>query len=144
MRPPLRRESLGGGWAAKRSAGMIVSQGQAKQFFVAKIVAQAAHEGHPLSDNERWMLSFSESDPQFVVDPARVAALEAEIPDLEYEAKVAGLVKRACAADVASNPNSLAEYKEAFAVLKEGDHYLMIMLKQGLAKWLRPWWALFW
>jgi hypothetical protein len=38
----------------------------------------------------------------------------------------------------------LAEYKEAFAVLKEGDHYLMIMLKQGLAKWLRPWWALFW
>ena len=60
---------------------MFASQGQAKRFFVDRITAQAAKEGQPLSENERWMLSFSESDPQFVVDPARVAALEAEIPD---------------------------------------------------------------
>ena len=75
---------------------MFASQGQAKRFFVEKIVAQATREGRPLSENERWMLSFSESDPEFVVDATRVRALEAEIPDAEYERKVAGLADRAC------------------------------------------------
>jgi len=123
---------------------MFTSQGQAKRFFVDKIVAQASREGQPLSDNERWMLSFSESDPEFVVDHSRVAALAAEIPDAEYEKKVAGLAKRACASDIASNPDALTTYSDAFQVLNKGDHYILIMLKDGLAKWLRPWWAFWW
>lgn len=63
---------------------MFSSQGQAKRFFVEKIVAQAAPEGHPLSVNERQMLSFSESDPEFVVDPVLVTTLAAEISDEDY------------------------------------------------------------
>ena len=86
---------------------MFASQGQAKRFFADKIAAQATREGHPLSENERWMLSFSESDPEFVVDHSRVTALAAEIPDAQYEDKVAGLAQRACASDIASNPRSL-------------------------------------
>jgi hypothetical protein len=123
---------------------MFPTQGQAKRFFVDRIIAQAAKEGRPLSENERWMLSFSESDPEFVVDPARVTALAAEIPDAEYEAKVSGLIERACAADIASHPDVLPTYKEAFAVLNQGDHYLLVMLKRGLARWVRPWWAFSW
>ncbi len=122
---------------------MFTSQGQAKRFFVDKIVAQAAKEGHLLSENERWMLSFSESDPEFTVDHTRVAALAAELPDAEYEEKVAGLARRACAADMASHPDALATYREALRVLREGDHYIVIMLDAGLARLLRPWWA-FW
>ena len=122
---------------------MFSSQGQAKRFFVEKIVAQATREGRRLSDNERWMLSFSEADPEFVVDVARVRALEAEIPDSEYEQKVAGLAERAYATDIDADPDALASYKEALRVLSQGDHYILVMLRQGLSRRLRPWWA-FW
>ncbi len=122
---------------------MFTSQGQAKRFLAEKIVAQAAHEGRPLSENEQWMLEFSESDPGFVVDPARVAAFEREIPDDQYEDRIAGLIERACAADIAANPEARGQYKEALRVLNEGDHYLGIIAKRGLGRSLRPWWA-FW
>jgi hypothetical protein len=122
---------------------VFASQGQAKRFFVDKLIAQASREGRPLSENERWMLSFSESDPEFVVDPARVRALEAEIPDAEYEEKVAGLAERAYESDLVSDPEAMATYKEAFRVLSQGDHYILVMLGQGLSRRLRPWWA-FW
>ncbi len=123
---------------------MFATQTQAKQFFADKVIAQAAKEGVPLSENECWMLRFSESDPDFKVDMTRVTALAAEIPDAEYEAKVAGLLKRACASDAASGSDGVAPYKEAYAVLKRGDHYILVMVRQGLQKWLRPWWALLW
>ena len=122
---------------------MFTSQWQAKRFLVEEIVAQAAKEGHPLSENERWMLSFSESDSTFVVDHDRVAELSAEIPDDEYEDKITGLIERACAEAAGSRPEAVALYKEAFTVLNQGDHYLSIMLARGLSRWLRPWWA-FW
>ena len=122
---------------------MFASQGHAKRFFVDKIIAQASREGRPLSENERWMLSFSEFDPDFVVDVARVRALEAEIPDAEYEKKVAGLAERAYESDLASDPEASSTYKEAFRVLGQGDHYILVMLGQGLSRRLRPWWA-FW
>jgi hypothetical protein len=60
---------------------VFTSQGQAKRFFVGRIVTQAARDGRPLSDAEQWMLSFSESDPEFVVDPARVERVQNEITD---------------------------------------------------------------
>ena len=122
---------------------MFTSQGQAKRFLAEKIVAQAAHEGRPLSENEQWMLGFSESDPEFVVDLARIAAFEREIPDDQYEEKIAGLIERACEVEIDANPQARAQYKEALRVLNEGDHYLAIMAERGLGRCLRPWWA-FW
>ena len=135
-----RRRSLS---AIRWAAVMFSSQAQAKRFFVEKIVGQATREGRPLSENERWMLSYSESDPEFVVDLARVHALESEIPDAEYERKVAGLAERACMTDIASDPDALATYQDALQILSQGDHYILVMLKQGLSRRLRPWWA-FW
>jgi hypothetical protein len=41
---------------------MLSTQGQAKRFFVERIVAQAALEQLPLSDAQRRMLSWSESE----------------------------------------------------------------------------------
>ena len=122
---------------------MFASEGQAKRFFVEKIVAQARREARPLSENEQWMLSFSESDPEFAVDITRVQALESEISDAEYERKVAGLAERSYENDVASDPEALATYTEALQVLSRGDHYILVMLRQGLSRRLRPWWA-FW
>ena len=89
------------------------------------------------------MLSFSESDPEFVVNPALVSKLAAEISDKEYEAKVAGLLKRAYQRDVARDSAERDTYREAYAVLSQGDHYLLIMINQALGRQLRPCWA-FW
>ncbi len=99
--PQLKRDPLGGG---PRGVQVFTSQGQAKRFFVDKIVAQAVREGHPLSES--------------------------------------GLAVRAYAADIASNPDAGPTYREAFHVLNQGDHYILMML-EGLSRRLRPWWA-FW
>lgn len=122
---------------------IFTTQGQAKRFFVDKIAAQAAREGTPLSDAERQMLSFSESDPEFVVDPALVGKLQAEISDEDYEAKVAGLIERSWKRDVEADSDAGNVYREALTMLSQGDHYLLIMLRRALRKRLRPWWA-FW
>ena len=89
------------------------------------------------------MLGFSESDPEYVVDPALVDRLASEISDDDYEAKVAALIKRAWKHDVESDPNARETYREALAVLNEGDHYIVIMIDRALGRESRPWWA-FW
>ena len=122
---------------------MFTSQGQAKRFFVDKIVDQARIDGTPLSDAEREMLSFSESGPEFVVNPALVEKLGAEISDQDYETKVAGLLERSWKREVKADSKAADLYREAFAVLSQGDHYLLVMLKRALGLQLRPWWA-FW
>jgi hypothetical protein len=120
------------------------TEGQAKRFFVEKIVAQAAFEDLPLSDVERRMLSWSESDPEFTVDDALPRGLESEISDDDYEARVAGLVARAYRRDLAIDRSASHRYKEAYSVLKQGDHYLLIMIDRGLKRYLRPWWKFSW
>jgi hypothetical protein len=112
------------------------SQSDAKRFFVDRIVAEAAAELKPLSDSERQMLSFSESDPEFIVEPALVNKLAAEISDEDYERKIAGLLERAYQRDLARDT-----YREAYMVLNQGDHYLLIVINQALRRQLRPWWA---
>ena len=111
---------------------MFASQSQAKRFFVEKIVAQAELEGIPLSDAERQMLSFSESDPEFIVDPAVVQRLEAEISDEDYEAKVAGLVQRSYEREFEEDHGTREMYREAHRVLSQGDHYLLVMIDRVL------------
>lgn len=120
---------------------MFTSQGQAKRFFVEKILAQAKAEGQPLSEAEQWMLSFSESDPEFTVEPTMVERLATEIADDESETKIAGLIERECAGAVETNRAALDSYRQAYATLSQGDHYLLIMLKRGLSRWQAPWLA---
>ena len=108
------------------------TQGEAKRFFVDRILAQASRDDVPLSDNERWMLGFSESDPEFVVDPERLSAFEAEIPDQAFEAKVARLIRRAYEHDLELDSEARAVYRDARDSLSRGDHYLLVMIDQAL------------
>ena len=123
---------------------MFSTEGQAKRFFVERIVAQATFEQLPLSVAEQRMLSWSESDPEYKVDVALPAQLQAEISDESYEAKIAGLVQRAYERDAASDTGVSQRYKDAYAVLKQGDHYVLIMIERGLKRYLRPWWRFSW
>jgi hypothetical protein len=122
------------------------SQTDAKTFFVDKIVDEARAEGQPLSDDEQWMLRFSESDPGFIVDLERVERLEAAISDSAYEDKIVGLLQRCYERDAESDADAQSLYREASTTLHQGDHYLLVMIDQVLGpvtqgsrgpKWVR-------
>lgn len=105
---------------------------EAKEFFVAAILAQASREGLALSENEQWMLRFSESDPLFVVDADRLREFESETASPAYEAKVAGLVRRAYEHDIQLNSEARRVFREARKCLGRGDHYVLVMIDAAL------------
>lgn len=117
----------------------FVSQTEAKRFLVSRVVEQAAREGAGLSEAERHMLSWSESDADFQPNLDLAAALEEEISREEYEAKVSGLLRRAFETAGESEQNL---FREAQARLNEGDHYILVMAESAIAPSKRPWWQL--
>jgi hypothetical protein len=92
---------------------------------------------------EATMLSWSESDPDFVVDPELPERLAAEISDEEYEKKITGLPVRRLAAEVRQDPAAEALWKHATEVLRQGDHYILVMLDVAGGSRLKRWWQ-FW
>ena len=99
--------------------------------------AQARVERMPLSDAERQMLSWSESDRDFMVDPRLPNQLASEMSDEDYETKVVGLLARSFAADVAASPETQGQWKQAAEVLHEGDHYILVMLDKAVGHRLK-------
>jgi hypothetical protein len=80
------------------------------------------------------MLSISESDPDCVVNPVLADQLAEEISDEEYEAKAFGLLERSWTRDVASDDIARHSYRKAYAVLSEGNHYLLVMIDRALGR----------
>ena len=119
------------------------SQTELKQFLVRQVIQQADAEGVSLSEGERRMLSWSESDPDSVVDTRIAEQLGLPTSDEEYEEKISGLLARRYAADVTSNPHAAAQWKQAIECLEEGDHYILIMVERALGRRLKQWWQ-FW
>ena len=122
---------------------MVRTQSEAKRFFVDKVVAQARLERVSLSDAEHQMLSWSESDPDLVIDPRVPEQLASEMSDDEYERKVVGLLARSFAADVAVSSTAEGQWKQAAEVLHEGDHYILVMVDEAVGGRLKRWWQ-FW
>jgi hypothetical protein len=127
---------------------VIRSQTEAKRFFVEKIVAQARAEQVRISEAEYQMLSWSESDPEYVVDPGLPDRLASEISDEEYESKIAGLLERGLAAEVRTNSEAQDQWNQAADVLDQGDHYIGIMVDRAMASQqtrtqVKRWWE-FW
>jgi hypothetical protein len=122
---------------------MVHTQAEAKRFFAEKLIERARSEGVSLSAAERWMLLFSESDPEFDVDPRRVDELASEMSDEDYESKIAGLLERRYAADVATDMGARAVWQQAHSVLAQGDHYIQIMIDRAVGGNLKRWWE-FW
>ncbi len=114
-------------------------QSEAKRYFVARIVAEATAQGIPLSPAEQYMLSWSESDPHLTQDPGLTAAFGDETNDTEFENKVVRLIREANAHDLKLQPTARARWRDAYAVLNEGDHYLLVMLRDALGWRLKKW-----
>ncbi len=121
----------------------MMTQAEARQFFIGKILDQASIEGVSLSGNERSMLDWSEVEPGCVNDPGIAAGLAAEMSDEAYEEKIAGLLGRAIAREVNLDPRAEQRYQQASSVLSTGDFYLGIIVQEALARRPRKWWK-FW
>jgi hypothetical protein len=106
------------------------TQTDAKQFLVARVIEQATSEGVHLSDAERHMLSWSESDPDFTPDFDLAEA--PEVAEAVFEPKMAALIRHAYDRDCRLNGQAALMYDEALAKLSEGDHYISVIVEQAL------------
>lgn len=123
---------------------MFHTQSEARAFFEQRIREQADAERLSLSSDERLMLRWSESEPESVADPALAERLTSQISDDQYEEKIAGLVTRSYAADIARDPTAKKRWADAFRVLSQGDHYILIAINRALGPKFTPWWKLRW
>ena len=101
---------------------------QAKDYLAHRIVEEARLEGVSLSEIERKMLYFSETDWTL---PDMVAASQQfgqNYDQDEYEDKIAGLIRRIQACDEVQNPEELEAWDDAVLKLCEGDHYLLTLI----------------
>jgi hypothetical protein len=58
---------------------------------------------------------------------------------LELQAGVLSVLSEQ-AVSFSSEFSAVHQYRHAYSVLKRGDHYLLVMIDQGLKRHLRPWW----
>jgi hypothetical protein len=119
---------------------MIRTPTEARRFFIDKVLAEARHQGMALTGAEQQMLGWSESAPDSTADPDLVERLAAEISDEDYESKVGSLLGAALARDLQSDKHALDDYRRAHALLRQGDHYILVMIDRALGRRLRPWW----
>jgi hypothetical protein len=120
---------------------MFDTEGEAKRFFVDKVIQQAEFDGTPLSQAERQMLSWSESDPEFSLSPEQmddlVDELALQISDEQYEWKIGRLLARSYEREVAGAKTIKSVWQAAYSRLNEGDHYILVMLDEALGGTLR-------
>ena len=101
---------------------------EAKEFLVGNIAEQAQRTGIPLSDVERKMLFFSETD-WTLPDIAEVNdAFDHEYDREQYEKKIVKIVRQ-----LRSRGGTRADDLWAAVVdeLHKGDHYLLVMLEEA-------------
>jgi hypothetical protein len=115
-------------------------QTEAKSFFVERIVNQAEYEGANLSEAERYMSAWSESDPSFVQKEKLNEQFEKEITQKEYEEKIQGLIKRVYRRDINSSPDAKEKYRDAYKILNKSDYYILVMIRAALGLKLNKWW----
>ena len=104
----------------------IMNSRQAKDFLVRETAEQATIENVSLSDIEKKMMYFTESDPSSCDKPLELnEEFEAQYETAEYEAKVSGLLQRACDRLKAQDTEKERIWDEAVRELRKGDHYLL-------------------
>src|SRR5215472_1877839 len=106
---------------------------EAKDFLVQQTAEQAALEKVPLSDLEKRMMYFTETDECPENPIALNEAFEAEYDTAEYEAKVSKLMRHAHSRIKKENPEAARMWKEAIEQVSKGDHYILHLCGGGLA-----------
>jgi hypothetical protein len=104
---------------------------EAKDFLADQAAQQAALDHTPISDLEKRMMYFTESDPASCGDPFRLHdEFEEKYDTAEYEAKMSRLLHRAYKRLKAENPGGRLQWDEAISTLEKGDHYVLLLSGQ--------------
>jgi hypothetical protein len=100
---------------------------QAKDFLSQQAAEQATLDNTPLSDIEKRMMYFTESDPKSCDDPLALnGEFEAQCDTAEYEAKMSRLLQDAYQRLKSEDPARKDTWDQAIHELRKGDHYLLV------------------
>jgi hypothetical protein len=100
----------------------------AKDYLVQQTAEQAALEHVPLTDIEKRMMYFTESDPDSCDNPIELNDdFERQYDTPEYEAKVSRLLHHAYKRLKQEDPERARRWNEAIRVLLKGDHYFLVL-----------------
>jgi hypothetical protein len=117
-----------------------VNTKQAKDFLVDQTVRQAASEGVQLSDVEKRMMYFTESDTDSCENPIQLNnEFETQNETREYETKISKLLHDAHKRLKKENLEQARNWDQAVRTLRKGDHYLLVMLDQSSASGIGGW-----
>lgn len=96
-------------------------------------VEQAALEGVSLSDLEKRMMYFTESQDA-TEDPIQLNdEFEAKYNMAEYEAKISNLLHHARTRLKKQNPETARQWDQSVRLLRKGDHYILVLLDLKIA-----------
>jgi len=122
-----------------------VNTKQAKDFLVDQTVEQAALDRVQLSDLEKRMMYFTESDSASCENPIQLNdEFEAKHETKEYESKISRLLHRAYNRLKKESPERTRNWDQAIRTLRKGDHYLLVMADQSNESGLDWWMPFFW
>ncbi len=100
----------------------------AKNFLADEAAQQASLDHISLSDLERRMMYFTESDPESCRDPVSLnEAFEEKYDTAEYESKMLRLLHRAYNRLKVENAGGKLQWDEAISTLETGDHYVLLL-----------------
>jgi hypothetical protein len=101
---------------------------QAKEFLVQQTAEQAALDNVPLSDIEKRMMYFTESDNASCDNPLEVNdEFEAQYDTAEYEAKISRILHHAYHRLKGEAPERKRMWDLAIRELRKGDHYFLVL-----------------
>ena len=116
---------------------------QAKEFLISQIVEEARRENVSLSEVERKMLYFTETEKTLPNIYEINDQFEREYDASEYEKKIAGLLRIAYRRICHDSPDGKMRWRRAVAHLK-GDHYLRVMVNQASEPDVVWWMPILW
>jgi hypothetical protein len=103
---------------------------EAKDFLVTQAAEQAAFEGAPLSDLEKRMMYFTESDGA-IEDPSTLnEEFDGQYDSEEYESRISKPLHHPHARAKKENTRTARPWSEAIRALSKDDHDLLVLWNQ--------------
>jgi hypothetical protein len=107
----------------------------AKQFLISKVSEQAEIEHLPLAEVEKKMLYFTEVHQSLPDTYSVNAEFERDYDSDEYEAKIAGLLRRGRERDRKESAVQAQQWDDAIDALKAEDHYILVMVYRAFSEY---------
>jgi hypothetical protein len=117
---------------------------QAKEFLISQIVEEAQRENVSLSEVERKMLYFTETEETLPDIYEINDQFERDYDGPAYEKKIAALLRDAYRRICSGSPEGKNRWKQAICDLRGEDHYLLVMLAQSREPDVAWWVPILW